>query len=105
VRRLRFTPAADADLIDIFDYIADTASNVETARRFAAEIEGQCAKLARLPGTLGRARPELMTALRSAPFKNYVIFFRYLSDDVLEIVHIIEGHRDVGAMFDEGDSP
>src|SRR5262249_42023277 len=29
----------------------------------------------------------------------YVIFFRYLDDDFLEIVHIIEGHRDVIAIF------
>jgi len=32
-----------------------------------------------------------------------VIFFRYLDDDVLEIVHIIVGHRDVAAIFAKGD--
>ena len=59
--------------------------------------------MARLPGNLGRPRPELRHDLRSAPFNGYVIFFRYLDDDVLEIVHIIEGHRDVAAIFAKGD--
>lgn len=98
MRQLRFTPAADQDLIQIFDYIADVSANNETARRFTAEIEAQCLKLARLPGTLGRARPELGRTIRSAPFKGYVIFFCYLEDS-LEIIHVIEGHRDIGAVF------
>jgi len=99
VRHLRFTPAADQELIQIFDYIADAAGSAETARRFTAEIEAYCIKLARLPGTLGRARPELRHDIRSAPFKGYVIFFRYLDDDIFEVVHIIEGHRDIDAVF------
>ena len=41
--------------------------------------------------------------VRSFPFKGYVIFFRYLDDAILEIVHIIEGHRDVAAIFARDD--
>jgi toxin ParE1/3/4 len=41
--------------------------------------------------------------IRSAPFKGYVIFFRYLDDDILEVVHVIEGHRDVAAIFAKDD--
>ncbi len=103
MRQLRFTPAADQDLIQIFDYIANAAGSPETARTFAAEIEAQCFMLARLPSTLGRARPELRPDLRSIPFKGYVIFFRYLDGDMLEIVHIIEGHRDIPAIFARDD--
>ena len=61
---------------------------------------GQCARLASLPGTLGRARPDL----RSFPFGNYVIFFRY-RDDVLEVVNVLEGHRDIDAFFSESTPP
>ena len=103
VRQLRFTPAAGRDLAEIFDYIADASGSPETARRFAASVETQCANLARLPSTLGRPRPELRPDLRSSPFKGYVIFFRYLDDAILEIVHIIEGHRDVAAIFARDD--
>jgi plasmid stabilization system protein ParE len=105
VRQLRFTPRADQDLIELFDYIAEASGSPETARKFFAEIELQCSKLARLPGLLRRARREFRPDLRSMPFKGYVIFFRYLDGDVLEIVHVIEGHCDIAAVFakDEGE--
>jgi antitoxin ParD1/3/4 len=54
--------------------------------------------LAELPGTMGRARSELMEGLRSIPHGNYVILFRY-NGAVLEIVSIIEGHRDIEGLF------
>jgi len=99
VRQLRFTPRADQDLIEIFDSIADVSGSAETARKFVAEIELQCIKLARLATSLGRTQPELRADLRSMPFKGCVIFFRYLDSDILEIVHVIEGHRDIPAVF------
>ena len=47
---------------------------------------------------MGRTRKELAPDLRSHPYKAYVIFFRYVGD-VLEIVNVIEGHRDFPALF------
>lgn len=47
---------------------------------------------------MGRARKELGPDLRSQSHKSYVIFFRYLGD-VLEVVNVIEGHRDLPALF------
>jgi plasmid stabilization system protein ParE len=47
---------------------------------------------------MGRARPELRWDLRSHPHKAYVIFFRYVGD-VLEVVNVLEGHRDIDAFF------
>jgi len=37
------------------------------------------------------------------PHKSYVIFFRYV-DEVLEIVRVIESHRDMPPLFG-GDEP
>ena len=105
MRQLRFTPKAVQDLLEIFDYIADTSGSFETARKFVAEIELQCAKFARLSSLVGRPRPELRPDLRSAPFGNYIIFFRYPDEDSLEIVHLIEGHRDIPAMFAKDEDP
>jgi toxin ParE1/3/4 len=52
-----------------------------------------------LPGTVGRARPELGSGIRSASHKGYVIFFRYVGDG-FEVVNILEGHRDIESFFD-----
>lgn len=65
---------------------------------FIEQLVARCESLAALPGTLGRDRPELKADIRSLAFGNYVIFFRYF-DDVLEVLTIIEGHRDIDALF------
>jgi len=49
-----------------------------------------------LPGTLGRARPELAEGVRSFAVRDYVIFLRY-GPDVIEIINVLEGHRDIQA--------
>ena len=59
-------------------------------------------KLASLPGTLGRPRPALRPDIRSFPFKGYVIFFRY-EGDAMEVVNVLEGHRDVPSHFGKDD--
>ena len=47
---------------------------------------------------MGRSRPELGEDLRSFVDGNYLIFLRYVGD-TLEVVNVIEGHRDLPAMF------
>lgn len=83
---------------DVAEYIARETANTEVGERFASRLERQCEKLARLPGTLGRLRPELADGIRSFPIGSYIIFFRYLGD-VLEIVNVLEGHRDIAGFF------
>ena len=102
MRSLSYGAAAQRDLRAIARYIAKESGSPETARRFVAQLRQQCEKLASLPGTLGRARPELYPDLRSSPFKGYVIFFRYV-DDSLEIANILEGHRDIDSFFKRDD--
>lgn len=99
MRGLVYTLAAKQDLLDILDYIAAESGNVVVGLRFTTQLRQQCSKLATLPGTLGRARPELRPDIRSFAFKGYVIFFRY-APDVLEVVNILEGHRDIESRFD-----
>ena len=82
--RLRFTAGAKADLSAIAAYIAEQSGSRIVAERFTRELRRKCADL------------------RSHPHKSYVIFFRY-AGDVLEVVNVIEGHRDIPALFrDEG---
>jgi toxin ParE1/3/4 len=53
---------------------------------------------------VGRTRPELRAEYRSVTFGNYVIFLRYLGDgvnshDLLQILHVLYGARDLDAYF------
>jgi len=98
VPRLRFTASAKADLESIATYIAEQSGSRTIAERFTGELRRKCADLAAAPIRMGRARNELRLDLRSHPHKSYVIFFRYVGD-VLEIVNVIEGHRDIPALF------
>lgn len=72
------------------------------AARFIKQLNAYCRHIGSLPGTLGRARPDLHPDIRAAPYKNYMIFFRY-AGDVVEIVHVIEGHRYIEAVFRKGE--
>ena len=104
--KLRFLDSARDNLVEIANYIT-MASDERAAIRFTDEIIGQCEHLATLGVLLGRARPELRQDIRSTPFKNYLIFFRYLPSetdrDTFEVVNVIEGHRDLIAYFgDDG---
>ena len=103
MRRLIYLAAAERDLLSILEYIARESGSAAIGMAFTERLQGQCARLASLPGVLGRSRPELRPDLRSSAFGNYVIFFRY-RDDMLEVVNILEGHRDIDAFFSEGPS-
>jgi toxin ParE1/3/4 len=98
VRRLVLLDTAVADFTDILDYITRQSGSRIIARGFVDRLQGQCVKLASLPGTLGRPRPELRPDVRSFAFEGYVIFFRY-EGDTFEVVNVFEGHRDTIGYF------
>jgi plasmid stabilization system protein ParE len=100
LRRLVLLDSGLADLKDIARYIGRASGNRTVGRRFAMALRAQCETLAGLPGTLGRKGPEIQPDLRSFPFNGYVIFFRY-RDDVFEVVNIVDGRRDIAAVFPE----
>jgi toxin ParE1/3/4 len=98
VARLRYSAAARADLAQIYGYIREQSGSGTVALRFIHRLRRKCAELAGAPIQMGRPRPELRSDLRSHPYKSYVIFFRYVRG-TLEIVNILEGHRDIDAFF------
>lgn len=101
MRQLHFTNDADRNLVEIAVYIATESSSRDVAVAFIERLRAKCRQLASLPATVGTARPELRTDIRSTPCQGYVIFFRYRVDDVLEIVNILHGSRDIDSYFDE----
>ena len=100
MRRLSYTAAARRNLEAILRYIARQSRSVEAAEDFAAQLLKKCDHLASLPGTIGRSRPELGDGIRSISFKGYLIFFRYLGD-TLEVLNVLEGHRDIERFFED----
>ena len=98
---LSYLDQAQEDLILIKRFIARESGSREIALRYTAKIREHCRKMAEQPAKVGRTRPELGEDLRSFPYGNYVIFFRYVGDN-LEVITIIEGHRDIEALFEGG---
>ncbi len=88
-------PRAKADLVEIWDYIADDSE--ERADAFIATIDQKFQALAGRPN-MGRLREELAERLRSFPVGRYVIFYRPISEGI-EIVRVLHGARDLDAIF------
>jgi len=95
--RLACCDRCRADLVGIVEYITREGGSLVIGRRFVSDLSRKCRALASLPGTIGRARPELRPDIRSFAYKGYVILFGY-KDDFFEVVNIIEGHRDIEAL-------
>lgn len=100
MRRLRYSDAAEANLAEIAVYLAEQSGSRTVAVKFIERLRSKCTQFASLPGTLGTARPELRPDIRSTPFGNYIIFFRY-GDGLVEIVNVLGSHRDIDTYYTE----
>lgn len=107
--RLVILESAKRDLGDIAERIATDSMSPETADHFIDKVIGHLHKLAASPILMGRARPELRPTYRSVPFGNYIIFLTYDTEgvgprDVLKIIHVLWGARDLDAYFATADN-
>ncbi len=93
--RLEFSPAADADLVEIATFIA--RDNVPRAVTFMDELETACAKLVDFPLS-GVARSDIRAGLRSKPHGSYVIFYS-VPEKIIRIERILHGARDIGTIL------
>jgi toxin ParE1/3/4 len=92
---LETSPEAEADLVDIWLYIAnDQPTNAD---RFLDRLQEKALKLAEFPD-LGRDRPELAEGLKSFPVDRYNIYYR-VTDTALVLVRVLPGSRDIDALF------
>jgi toxin ParE1/3/4 len=88
--RVRFTPKANSDLQSAVRYIA--ADSKRYARRWAASIRENCAKLGETPG-LGAPKRELGPDVRMLVVGNYLIFYE-IDENSVQILRIMHGARD-----------
>jgi toxin ParE1/3/4 len=92
------TPRAQADLEAILEELE--SKSPPAAERFATRVDRKCLALGRIP-ELGRARAEILPGLRSTPVGKYVLFYR-LRGEVVEVLRILHGRRDLGRILKEG---
>ena len=100
---LFITPAARADLFEIWESIA--TENPEAADRFLVAFQATTMQLLRHPG-LGRERRFARfrgITLRSwnvTGFRNRLVFYT-ATQDCLNVVRVVHGARDLDALFQE----
>jgi toxin ParE1/3/4 len=94
----RLASQAEADLDNIWYYVATESGSIEIADRLIDSITERFLLLARNP-RLGRCRDEeLRPGLRSFPVGQYIILYRIEGEDVL-ILHVVRGSRDIEALL------
>lgn len=95
--RLVLSPEAAADLREIVDFIAD--DNPAAARRFLAKLRAEMERLTAAPG-IGHRRDDLTgPPVLFWPVGRYLVVYRDVAQ-AIEIVRILHGARDVGALVD-----
>jgi len=87
--RLRRTAQAEADLIDIWLYIA--RDNAAAADRLLDLLDEKSRALARDP-QIGMAREDIAAGVRHFPVGRYLILYRDVGDGV-EVVRYVHGMR------------
>ncbi|MBM3933108.1 MAG: type II toxin-antitoxin system RelE/ParE family toxin [SAR202 cluster bacterium] len=96
MRKLRVSPEARNDELEILEYIA--RDNLQAARRINNLIREKYRSLRDQP-YLGRPRPDLMADARSLPAGNYAIIYTVSRDEVV-ILRVLDQRRDILPLFD-----
>jgi toxin ParE1/3/4 len=94
----RLSPQAEAQLDDVWLYIARESGSVDTAIRIVQNISDRFWLLAKHP-RMGRRRPDLSPELRSFAAGAYVILYSIEEDDAVPIHYVFHGSQDIESFF------
>jgi plasmid stabilization system protein ParE len=92
--RLVKAPRAEADLIDIWLYVAE--DQPINADRLLDRLNDAALLIADTP-EMGVDRSVFSTDLKSFPVDNYIVFYR-VKPDVLELVRVLSSSRDISSV-------
>jgi toxin ParE1/3/4 len=95
-RELVFTPAALADLEEIFWFIA--TDNPHRARSYVSEIEQACRNLCETP-LMGRKRADLRPGLYVFPLWRRIVIAYELPGNRVDVLRIFSGGQDYEAIM------
>ena len=93
--RVTRRPQAEADILEIWEYIA--GDSISAADQWVDALHEKMSLWASQP-LMGRARDELVPGVRSLTFGRYVVFFEPLQDGI-DVVRVLHGSRDIDAIF------
>lgn len=85
-------PHARADLLALYDWIADQA-DADVAFEYSAAIEGHAAKLAVYPER-GTPRDDLVSGLRTVVYRRRTIIAYRVGQDEVEILRLLHAGED-----------
>lgn len=89
------SPKAEAELDDIWYYVAKESGSIEVADRLIDSITERFYLLSRYPH-LGRRRDhDLRPGLRSFAVGEYLILYRVIEDEDVLIIHVVRGNRNI----------
>lgn len=91
--RVEFSPEALTDLLDLYDYIA-VHDGAARALGYVDRIDGFCRSLSTFPER-GKRRDDLRPGLRVVGFERRVAIAFNVADNVVTILRILYGGRDV----------
>jgi toxin ParE1/3/4 len=89
--------AAEADLLDIWDYIARQNHSIAAAERLIDVLRTKAEVYARQPG-MGTRHDDIAPELRSFRVGKYVAFYQP-HDDGIFVLRVIHGHRDYARLL------
>ena len=96
-----FTPEAEAQLIELYGYIATEASP-ETAARFTEGIVTYCESLSSFP-VRGTRRDDVRPGLRITSYRKRVVVAFAVEADQVQIIGIFYGGQNYEAILQDED--
>lgn len=94
----RLSTETEAELNDVWYYIASESGSMEIADRFIDSLTDRFYLIAKNPYIGRRRDADLRPGLRSFPVGEYVILYRIDDEDVL-ILHLVRGSRDLQSLL------
>jgi toxin ParE1/3/4 len=90
-RTVTFRPLAEADLFELYDFIAGRESPAR-AFNYVERIEAACLQLGNFPER-GQNRPDLYPGLRIVGFENRISIAFLVEETSVRIVRVLYGGR------------
>jgi plasmid stabilization system protein ParE len=101
IYRVRWRPAAERDLTELWNYIAER--NLPAADRYIRDIVSAVDSLREMPMRVAR-RPDIHEDAYAMVVRRHLVLFAIENGEVI-IVRVYYGARDLTGVFDDFDTP